>query len=775
MSAGRDRRALPRRAYGLVRGSIVAPVPLYTAGLLLAGAALSIVVSLRVDWTRTVAWGALPFVGALLIVAAMLLVRFQYRSQVMAIDLFETVLAAALFVFPAHAVVLTVAAALTFVELRHHNALNKLVFNVAQWSAAAAAGALVLGALRAGSEPDARNLGALMAAMSAVALVNVFAFSFVVKLAERKPMRAVTRRLAPAILLGWIVNTAFGIAFVVALDWNLAALLIFAVLLGLLHGVHRSYAAVMADRARIGGMHRATRALVQGRSTADALMAFVEGVRSCFEASRALLAIDRDDGRLVIDSGGSAGVDPVAAVLLSSPNERRHGDQADPTLRLALGEAGLREALAVPVIVGSRAGVLAVFDRSGARGFEDDELAVLEALAGEAAVALERAALHDQVEHERRKLREIIEHTSDGIFTVTPGGAVASWNTAMERLTGIPALEVIDRPLALDVRDRRGKRVAIADWTRAQLPVELILPRGEGDRRSLACGYTRLTDRAGEPRLLIVVARDLTAEVEVSRVRSELTESVANISHELRSPLGPIIGWAETLARIGDRLPPDEHAEGIRSILRHSRRLDRLMGDLLEAAKLERGMEPREMVEVDATEVARQIVDGLRLVEADRTITVTADADCVVRGDEAWLDRILANLLSNAIKYSPTGQPVDVVIRRTARAVEVMISDRGAGIPEEDRERVFGRYERLFDELTRTSGGTGLGLYLSRRLARAMGGSLVVRDREGGGSTFVLTMPPAGGAVRPDETATTHNATTHNATTHTATPHDGGR
>jgi signal transduction histidine kinase len=133
---------------------------------------------------------------------------------------------------------------------------------------------------------------------------------------------------------------------------------------------------------------------------------------------------------------------------------------------------------------------------------------------------------------------------------------------------------------------------------------------------------------------------------------------------------------------------------------------------------------------------------------------------CQVRGSSVWVDRALANLVANAVKYSPDDAPVDVVVSTDAGIVSVSVTDRGPGISMESQERIFERFERL--EESRKQTGTGLGLYITRRLARAMGGDVEVSSLPGAGSTFVLKLPavvessmgaPAPRRPAPDRTA----------------------
>jgi signal transduction histidine kinase len=120
------------------------------------------------------------------------------------------------------------------------------------------------------------------------------------------------------------------------------------------------------------------------------------------------------------------------------------------------------------------------------------------------------------------------------------------------------------------------------------------------------------------------------------------------------------------------------------------------------------------------------------------------------RGDEIWTEQILSNLISNAIKYSPTSEPVDVSVEQRDTHVVVSVADRGPGIAGADSDRIFERFKRLGDHMTRTTSGSGLGLYIARQLAQAVGGELTVLSLPGAGATFVLTLPAAPVVAAPD-------------------------
>jgi signal transduction histidine kinase len=145
---------------------------------------------------------------------------------------------------------------------------------------------------------------------------------------------------------------------------------------------------------------------------------------------------------------------------------------------------------------------------------------------------------------------------------------------------------------------------------------------------------------------------------------------------------------------------------------------------------------------VDVCAIAGRVVEDVMEVRPGRVVRVfVPQAPCEVQGSAVWIERILTNLVANAVKYSADTEPVDVGVEADGGDIVVSVTDHGPGIPVEDQERIFARFERL--AATQTQTGTGLGLYITRRLARGMGGDVSVTSAPGAGSTFSLRLPAA--------------------------------
>lgn len=225
------------------------------------------------------------------------------------------------------------------------------------------------------------------------------------------------------------------------------------------------------------------------------------------------------------------------------------------------------------------------------------------------------------------------------------------------------------------------------------------------------------------------------------RVDVAKTEFVAVASHEFRTPLAAILGVMKTLQRHGDDLDPALKAELMEGAAIQAARLSRLVEDLLTVSSIENGALPLSVQPVDLDELVSEAVKlaatgPVTSVELNDIERVYCDPDQIVR--------IITNLLDNARKYSPPGALISLSVREEGSSVCFSVRDRGPGVPVEERERVFDRFQRLMTKPDTT--GTGLGLYIARCLVDAHGGRISVKEAEGGGAEFTFTIPVRAGA-----------------------------
>ncbi|MGQ0831905.1 MAG: sensor histidine kinase, partial [Microthrixaceae bacterium] len=407
-----------------------------------------------------------------------------------------------------------------------------------------------------------------------------------------------------------------------------------------------------------------------------------------------------------------------AMALLGAPHATVLIEGIGDTVRVSLGDAsgsvyddGSRMRLLDDA--GVPCGSIAVSARADGRPYGERQERMLDALAQRVSSTLHRLSLFTEIQSERRTLADVLESSSDGIFTVGIDMAVRSWNPAMARIAGVPANRAIGRPVGTvfrpvgeDGKPRHGQ----ADPGRTRQPhVALVaLQDPGGAERWLTCSWAPLAEGG-----YVVVARD---DTERKKLQDDKDSWVAQVSHELRTPLTPIKGFLHTLERRDEQFSPAERQRIYGVMLREEERLEDLVSSLLLATSIDqRGLE-----------VITEQLDWLTIVEQQAELyqrtapTHTIDVTIAPGAEEVAADRhlasgVIANLLSNALKYSPDGSTIEVEATVEGDRVVTSVSDNGPGVPASDRERIFDKFTRLGDHLTRPQQGVGLGLFIARR------------------------------------------------------------
>jgi len=411
---------------------------------------------------------------------------------------------------------------------------------------------------------------------------------------------------------------------------------------------------------------------------------------------------------------------------------------------------GLVTYLAVVRDEANEVGILAVHR---ATELSLSERALVDSLASQVSARHRNQQLFDETVEQRGHLADVVGSSSDGIFVVSGAGTVLSWNPAMERITGFLADEVVGRPSGDVLRIPGGPRADGPPPTELALGVEepqdALILRRDGSDRWIRYSSSRMPERQGSGTSLVVTARDVTAELEAEQMKRDF---VATVSHELRTPLTPLKGLLQSLNKGLVEDSPQARREYHAIMLRQTERLERLISDLLDVSRLDAGHLPMDAVpvEVDAL-LEREIADASQLAAVREVRFERAEHPVWVVADPFRLGQIVTNLLSNAFKYSPAGAPVIVKLTKLGDFALISVQDRGEGIAMDDQDRVFERFYRAETGLTQTAGGFGLGLFIARSLAEAMGGGLVLSSRPGEGSTFSVSLPLLMSAPQEDD------------------------
>jgi len=363
---------------------------------------------------------------------------------------------------------------------------------------------------------------------------------------------------------------------------------------------------------------------------------------------------------------------------------------------------------------------------------------------------------HQEVQAYSRKLALFSERAPIAVLETDARGTILEMNPAAENLFGWAASEMLGRNVVTMLlggenvaRTEQWWREFVAAGKPETLEVEACLRR---DGLALACEWTLtpLLNDEGQVGTVVLHGRDITQQRASERVRSEFTST---LSHELRTPLTSILGSLQLLRSgvLGDM--PRDQDELVEIAEKNSRRLLDLINEVLDIEKIESGRMSLTPEPVALDQLLREAI-ALNQGFADRfsvKLTIAHELPSVmVRADRKRLMQVVTNLLSNAAKFSPPKGSVEVVTTQRRSRVRVGVCDRGPGIPEAFRSRIFGRFAQAHSADARIKGGSGLGLAISKLLVEMMDGEIGFEDRQGGGTTFYFELPLLAAAERDD-------------------------
>jgi two-component system phosphate regulon sensor histidine kinase PhoR len=354
----------------------------------------------------------------------------------------------------------------------------------------------------------------------------------------------------------------------------------------------------------------------------------------------------------------------------------------------------------------------------------------------------------DALQRERDERELVLAHMSDGVALVDREGRVVHANRSAAAIVGAAVPPPAGTPLSSFARSPELDSIVQEARASAQV-IEKDLRLWAPHQRLVRATATRLPGRDGGGVLLVL--HDLTELERLNRVRQDF---VANVSHELKTPLTSVRGYAETLLD-GGLEDADRREEFVRVIRDQAKRLQDLVEDLLSLAELEREGARIEKTRFDLRQAAERQVADLqdRARRAGLALTIEPGEPAFVLADRGRVDQVLANLLDNALKYTERGA-ITVALGVDGGAGEAAdgapeprvwceIRDTGPGIAQEHQARIFERFYRVDDARSRERGGTGLGLSIVKHIVALHQGEVAVRSTLGRGSTFRFELPAA--------------------------------
>ncbi|MCL4835499.1 MAG: PAS domain S-box protein [Caldilineaceae bacterium] len=395
-------------------------------------------------------------------------------------------------------------------------------------------------------------------------------------------------------------------------------------------------------------------------------------------------------------------------------------------------------------------GVIYLF--RGGSAFTQLDWEFLEGFAYQAAIAVRNARIYAQLSTERSRLAAVIENSADGILLLRPDRRVAVINQALVKMLGRDAQELVGRPCSevLELQNVTGDDLCAG--SKETIPPEGLRCEGEllrssGGNLAVTITYTPLFDSQGRLTDIIANVIDITRFREEEEMKSTF---VSIISHELKTPVALVKGYAQTLARPDAAWDPETARQSLQIIEEEADRLEALINNLLDVSRIQAGDLRLEIADVNMCRLLERIAQDYRTQTVHHQIELDLpDALPIISGDEERLRQVFTNLVGNAIKYSPDGGVIRIGgwVDEKKNGSEsrprlvIYVADEGIGIPEEELPKIFDRFYRVDSGLRRRTAGVGLGLFLIKAIVEAHHGEIWVRSQLHRGTTFSVALP----------------------------------
>lgn len=344
-------------------------------------------------------------------------------------------------------------------------------------------------------------------------------------------------------------------------------------------------------------------------------------------------------------------------------------------------------------------------------------------------------ALHEN----EQQLSTILSNMVSGVMLINQEGSILMINSAMEKFLGQHNQHIVGHDYR-DFEDSLGLRDGITKVFEENEKIQKEVVAGQVSQKVFDAHFGPYYGNGWKQRGVIIVLHDIT---DIKRLENMRSDFVANVSHELKTPVTSLKGFSETLLS-GEVTDEETERSFLKIIHDESERIDRLIRDLLHLSHIENKVTPLNIEEVALVRLVHGITHTLSKMISDKDLEILLPSpgeEVLIEGDKDRLNQILTNLIANAITYTGEGGKIDISIGKTPSDVRISVSDTGIGIPEENIPRVFERFYRVDKARSRNSGGTGLGLAIVKHLVESHRGKIELTSAEGEGTTFTVILP----------------------------------
>ena len=341
----------------------------------------------------------------------------------------------------------------------------------------------------------------------------------------------------------------------------------------------------------------------------------------------------------------------------------------------------------------------------------------------------------NEVTRQKKQIETMILHMTDGIIAFNMQGQVILVNPAATRLLRLLPQDkdfntIFNKKIFLDIN--MEKIIYLENWTSSEQKITV------GDK-VLNMFFAQFKDENDRPSGIMVLIQDITEHVKLDNMRKEF---VADVSHELKTPITSIMGYADTL--LEGEYDKDTQNRFLNVIAEEARRMAKLVTDLLTLSRFDNNQILQEKVKFDLGQLVKQCQEKVQ-IEIDKKkhkveCFVTADVPNVY-ADKEGIERVVLNILTNSIKYTPDGGNIKIYVGFVYNDAYIKVIDNGLGIPEGDLNRIFERFYRVDKARTRQMGGTGLGLSIAKEILDKNNGSIDIKSEKGKGTEVVIRIP----------------------------------